>query len=117
MGRGRSKEKVYQAFLQRKCLLGGYLTLCKKEEMRTVQCQGSWPPGTAREAVGTAIVELVAWRPSPGDDFDSCAHREALALRSRRGRSTTGPDSRRRRGHRSLPIQFFGRFARLANQK
>jgi hypothetical protein len=75
MGRGRHKEKVQQAFLQRKWLLGGYLTLWEKEEMRT-------------------IVDLVTLRHSLGDDFESCGDREAIALRSRRSRSTTGPASR-----------------------
>ena len=60
MGRGRSKQKVQQAFLQRKWLLGGYLTLWEKEEMRTIHCKGGWPPQTARGPVGATIAELAA---------------------------------------------------------
>jgi len=60
MGRGRSKQKVQQAFLQRKWLLGGYLTLWEKEEMRTIHCKGGWPPRTARGPVGATIAELAA---------------------------------------------------------
>src|SRR2546429_8769056 len=57
MGRGRSKQKVQQAFLQRKWLLGGYLTLWEKEE---IHCKGGWPPRTARGLVGTTIARLAA---------------------------------------------------------
>src|SRR6266852_2101277 len=62
MGRGRSKQKVQQAFLQRKWPLGGYLTLWEKEEMRTIHCKGGWPqpPRTARGPVGTTIAGLGA---------------------------------------------------------
>jgi hypothetical protein len=117
MGRGRSKEKVQQAFLQRKWLLGGYLTLWEKEKMRTIHCKGGWPPGTARGAVGTTIVDLVTLRHSPGDDFDSCGDREAIALRSRRGRSTTGPASRRCRSHGRAPSNPSAVLPGLVNQK
>jgi len=91
MGRGRRNEKLQQAFLQRKWLLGGHLISLEKEEMGTIHCKGGWPTRTARRAVGTTIVDLVTLRHSPGDDFDSCGDREAIALRSRRGRSTTVP--------------------------
>lgn len=110
MERDRSTEKVQQAFLQRKWLLGGYLTLWEKEEMRTIHCKEGCPTWTARRAVGTTIVDFVTLRHSPGDDFDSCGDREAIALRSRQGRSTTGPANRRRRSHRPLPIKSFGCF-------
>jgi hypothetical protein len=103
MERGRRKEKVQQAFLQRKWLLGGYLTLWEKEEMRTIHCKGGWPTRAGSGAVGTTIVDLVTFRHSPGDDFDSCGDREAIALHSRRGRLTTGPARRRCRSHRVAP--------------
>ena len=83
MGRGRSNEKVQQAFLQRKWPPVGYLTLWEKEEMRTIHGKGGWPTRTARGAVGTTIVDLVTLRHSPGADFDSCGDREAIALRPR----------------------------------
>src|ERR1700687_653661 len=65
MGRGRSKEKVQQAFLQRKWLLGGYLTHWEKEEMRRIHRKGGWPPRTARGGVGATIAGLLrnwTWR-------------------------------------------------------
>src|SRR6267143_2611191 len=60
MGRGRSKQKVQQAFLQRKWPLGGYLPLWEKEEMRTIHCKGGWPPRTASGPVGATIAGLAA---------------------------------------------------------
>src|ERR1700730_2351051 len=110
MGRGRSNEKVQQAFLQRKWPPVGYLTLWEKEEMRTIHGKGGWPTRTARRAVKTTIVDLVTLRHSPGDDFDSFVDPDATATRYRRGRLTTGPPSRGCRSHRSLPTKSFGCF-------
>jgi len=56
------------------------------------------------------IVREVGRHGQPPGQLGQSGDREAIALRSPRGGSTTGPASRRCGGHRPLPIKSFGRF-------
>jgi len=79
--------------------------------------QTEMPTKFVLRQVTAAAPDLDGLRHAAGDDFDSSAGREAIALRSCQGRSTTGPASGRSRSHRSLPIKSFGRFTRACESE
>jgi hypothetical protein len=79
--------------------------------------QTEMPTKFVLRQVTAAAPDLDGLRHAAGDDFDSSAGREAIALRSCQGRSTTGPASGRSRSHRSLPIKSYGRFTRACESE